>query len=198
VQGKPRPSADGTTPAAPVTDPAIDAVMAELKTVLVDLRRRGDADPLSNPIQLLALAIKEKVDAGALSLDAIERLIQRLSVEAFERRAGRLRHYLGETDRDANLKRLESLIRDLARDGDGGPPVPFDEFRQRVERPRFGVVFTAHPTFALAKALQEALVELALGATADGQPLGADDRQALIARVEGSEHRPDQPLDLAE
>ena len=54
--------------------------------------------------------------------------------------------------------------------------MPFEEFRQRVERPRFGVVFTAHPTFALAKGLQEALVELALGVTAAGQAL--DDEAA--------------------
>ena len=121
-----------------------------------------------------------------------------MSIEAFERRAVRLRHYLGETDGAAHLKRLESLIRGLSRDGDTDRPVPFDEFRRRVERPRFGVVFTAHPTFALAKALQEALVELALGVTADGRPLGDDERAALIDRVERREHRPDQPLDLAE
>ena len=198
VQGKPRPSPGGATPAAPASDPTTDAVMADLKAVLVDLRRQSDADPLSNPIRLLALAIRERLDAGALSLDAVERLIQRLSVEAFERRAARLRHYLGETDGAGNLKRLESLIRDLSRNGDDDRPVPFDEFRRRVERPRFGVVFTAHPTFALAKALQQALVELALGVRTDGRPLGDDDREALIARVEEREHRPDQPLDLAE
>ena len=179
-------------------DNPIEALLAELKSSLGGLRRRTDADPLSNPIQLLALAIKEKIDAGALSPAAIEQLIQRLSVEAFERRAERLRRYLGETDRAANLQRLRALIRDLTRDGERAPPVPFEEFRRRVERPRFGVVFTAHPTFALAQALQQALVELALGLTADGQPLEAERRQALLSRLARSEHRPDQPLDLDE
>src|SRR5919106_5663375 len=99
----------------PVTDNSTEALLADLKTTLGGLRRRTDADPLSNPIQLLALALKDKIDAGALSLALIEQLIQRLSVEAFERRAERLRRYLGETERDANLQRLRTLIHDLTR-----------------------------------------------------------------------------------
>ena len=83
-------------------DDPIDALLAELKTTLAGLRRRTDADPSSNPIQLLALAIKERMDAGALSAAVVEQLIQRLSVEAFARRAERLRRYLGETGRAAN------------------------------------------------------------------------------------------------
>ena len=112
----------------------------------------------------------------------IEQLIQRLSAEAFERRAERFRRYLGETDRDANLNRLRGLIHDLTR-GSEPTAVSFDEFRRRIERPRFGVVFTAHPTFALAKALQEALVELALGVAADGRPLAVEARERLLVRV---------------
>jgi hypothetical protein len=51
---------------------------------------------VSAVIQLLALALEEKIDAGTLSPTVIEQLIQRLSVEAFERRAERLRRYLGK------------------------------------------------------------------------------------------------------
>jgi phosphoenolpyruvate carboxylase len=193
-----RPSPDGAAPAAASTDSAIDVVMDDLKSALVDLRRRGETDPLSNAIQLLALAIKDKIDAGTLSVEVIERVIQRLSVEAFARRAERLRHYLEPSDRSANREHLRELIHGLAGQDGGGDAVPFDEFRKRVEQPRFGVVFTAHPTFALAKDLQEALVELALGVTAGGQALDADSRDALVRRVEQREHRPDHPLDLDE
>ena len=59
AQGKPRRSSDGAAPAVPASDPTTDAVMADLKAVLVDLRRQNDADPLSNPIRLLALAIRQ-------------------------------------------------------------------------------------------------------------------------------------------
>jgi phosphoenolpyruvate carboxylase len=192
------PGDDVSAGGAPAAGDSIDAEVVDLRTTLQDLRQRAEADPLSNPIQLLALTIKDKIDAGALSLGAIESLIQRLSIEAFERRAERLRRYLGESDRGANLTRVGDLIHQLTRDGDGSETVPFEEFRKRVEHPRFGVVFTAHPTFSLAKGLQEALAELALEVTADGQPLDAGRRKALSARVEQSEHRPDQPLDLDE
>jgi phosphoenolpyruvate carboxylase len=197
LEVRPRTAADEVAPLTPALDPT-EALLAELKTTLGVLRRRTDADPLSNPIQLLALAIKEKVDAGTLSPAVIEQLIQRLSVEAFERRAERLRRYLGETDRDGNLQRLHALIEGLTRDATRAQTVPFEEFRQRIERPRFGVVFTAHPTFAVACGLQQALVELALGVTAEGQPLDAERRQALLSRLAQREHRPDQPLDLDE
>ena len=138
------------------------------------------------------------MDAGALSAAVIEQLIQRLSVEALARRAERLRRYLGETGRAANLQRLRALIEDLTRNSAPAQTVSFEEFRQRIERPRFGVVFTAHPTFALARGVQQALVELALGVTAAGEALDTGHREALLDRLARSEHRPDQPLDLDE
>jgi phosphoenolpyruvate carboxylase len=189
------PPADDATPPTPGIDP-IDALMAGLKRELDALRRRAESDPLSNPIQLLALALKEKIEAGTLPLATIERLIQRWSIEAFGRRAERFRRYIGSGERATDPSRLRELIHGLTRVGD--QVLGFEEFRRRVEHPRFGVVFTAHPTFALARALQEALVELALGVSADGRPLDAERREALIARVEHSEHRPDQPLGLDE
>ena len=117
LDAKPRTSALEEEPPASAMDDPIDALLAELKTTLAGLRRRTDADPSSNPIQLLALAIKERMDAGALPAAVTEQLIQRLSTEAFARRAERLRRYLGETGRAANLQRLRALIHDLTRAG---------------------------------------------------------------------------------
>ncbi len=198
LNANPRVSGDEKAPAAPAMGDPIDGLLTELKTTLAGLRRRADADPSSNPIELLALAIKERIDAGALPTEVIEQLIQRLSVEAFGRRAERLRRYLGETERAANLQRLRTMIYGLTSDGARAQRVSFEEFRQRVERPRFGVVFTAHPTFALARGVQQALVELALGVTAADEPLDAARRAALLGRLAQVEHRPDQPLDLDE
>jgi hypothetical protein len=106
---------DGALSAPTTLEPG-DAATADLRRLLSELRRGAEADPLSNPIQLLALAIGEKIAAGTLSLEAIERLIQRLSIEAFGRRAERFRRYLGWVDRDTNLCHLEGLIRELTRD----------------------------------------------------------------------------------
>ena len=92
---------------------------------------------------------------------AVEQLIQRLTALSFLRRAGRLGRYLGESESAANRATIRQLIEGLAQDG-GARRVPFETFRERVERERFGVVITAHPTFSLARALQEVVVELAL------------------------------------
>ena len=147
--------------------------------------------PFGNPIQLLALDLSRRLDAGELSLAAIEQLVHRLTTESFVRRAGRLRRYLGESDGGANRATIRRLIEGLAHE-DGKPqPVPFETFRARVESERFGIVITAHPTFALASELRLLLTELALE---DGERTPA--RQARLATAGRREHRPDRPLDL--
>jgi len=181
-------------PVDPV-DPA--ALTAELGRDLAELRQHAELDPFSNPIQLLALRIRHRLESGELSLSALEQLIQRLTTDSFLRRAERLGRHLGETGRSANLAAIERLIRTLAHDPETGDKRPFEEFRRAVERDSFGIVVTAHPTFSLARALQEALVELALG---DGRDGAADSirRRGLIDLVGRTEHRPDRPLDLDE
>jgi phosphoenolpyruvate carboxylase len=189
-------AATETRPAAQVGDDA-DALMAELGRALADLRRRAEPDPFANPIGLLALRVKRQIDDGSLSLEALERLIARLTTLSFVARSERLRRYLGETGGEANRDRLRRLIEGLTRDRATGALLPFEAFREAVERTRFGVVFTAHPTFSLARELQTALVELALGTDAAGRPLDEQARSARIALAEAREHRPDAPLDLA-
>lgn len=178
-----------------VIDPG--ALAGELEQILADLRGLSEFDPFSNPILLLALRIMELLDRGELSLSALEQLIQHLTRESFVRRAERLGRYLGEVDPDTNIAKLRALIRGLAHDNEGRA-VPFQEFRQRIERARFGVVITAHPTFALAQSLQIKLVMVALGIGPDGVALDGPRRAALIDEIARAEHGPDDPLDLAE
>jgi phosphoenolpyruvate carboxylase len=142
------------------------------------------------------MEIRRRLDAGELSLATLEQLIQRLTMDSFVRRSERMGRYLGVCGRAANLERLRKLLRDLTRHDDG--TAPFESFRRAVERDRFGIVITAHPTFSLAKALQQILVALALGSSRDGTPLDAAARQSLIEQASHAEHRPDQPLDLFE
>ena len=169
------------------------ALLAELRDEVAARRAETELNPFGNPIRLLALDLGRRLDAGGLSLAAIEQLIQRLTAESFLRRADRLGRYLGESDEAANRDTVRRLIHGLARDARCAQTVPFETFRRRVESERFGIVVTAHPTFALARELRVLLCELALAEA--GDPAS---RQARLAEIGRREHRPDRPLDLAE
>ena len=115
-----------------------------LETGLAALRERSAADPFSNPIVLFAIDLSRRIDRGEITLDDLDVLVRDLTADAFAGRARMLRAYLGETNGAANRTVLSGYIEKLAAAND------FDSFRAIVERPVFGVVLTAHPTFAIA------------------------------------------------
>ncbi len=169
----------------------------EMRAELRALRAGRDADPFSNPIQLQALRLSRRIDAGEVSLSDVEQLIQRLTADAFLAGAGRLAGRMGETDPAANARVVRALIEGLAHDPETGVPVPFDRFRAAVERAPFGIVFTAHPTFALSATLLRIQAQLATGHDDRGRRLSAADRTTLVRRTLAAEHRPEKVLDLA-
>ena len=169
----------------------------EMRAELRALRVGRDVDPFSNPIQLLALRLSRRIDAGEVSLSDVEQLIQRLTADAFLAGAGRLAERMGETDPAANARIVRALIEGLAHDPETGAPVPFDTFRAAVERAPFGIVFTAHPTFALSATLLRIQAQLATGHDDRDRRLSAADRATLVRRTLAAEHRPETVLDLA-
>ena len=173
-----------------------DAALGALADALGEVRAAAERDPLANPIQSLACGLAERLVHGRLDDPALDRLLRRLTLDAFRSRAERLRAYLGEVDPQTNRARIEALVRGLAI-GPDGAPVSFETFARRVGRVHYGFVITAHPTFALARRLRELLVTLALGRTSDGRPLDPAGRAALLTEVEAVAHRPDPKLDLA-
>ena len=167
----------------------------ELRGVLQRLTSSTDQDPFSNPVLLLGLHISQRLETGDLSYGAIERLVQHLSADGFVRRAERLSRYLGEVDATENAELIRKCIHGLARRD--GAVLPFDAFRQAIEREMFGIVFTAHPTFTLSGELMTMLTSLATGRSASGAPLSDAERADLIANMARRAHRPDEDLSLA-
>ena len=157
---------------------------------LAELTRQAEEDPYANPIQLLALDIGRRLDKGELSLGALEQLIQRLVLTAFVERADRLGRRLGECDPGANEQRLRALIGRLAEGRS------FAEFQALVAREHFGIVMTAHPTFALTPELLRIAAQLASGRSSTGVPLSGADRNRLIDQAARLEHRPPRGIDL--
>ncbi len=65
-------------------------------------------------MKLLALELGKKLDRETLELGSIEDLIQHISAEAYEHRAGRISRYLGEHDAKKNEERLRAVFRQAA------------------------------------------------------------------------------------
>jgi phosphoenolpyruvate carboxylase len=179
---------------------AFDAARAEseLRDLMGDLSKLRERNPFGNTVKLLALELGKKLDRGTLELGSIEDLIQHISAEAYEHRAGRISRYLGEHDAKKNEERLRAVFRQAA--GMEGkskkPQKTFAEFQALLERELFGIVITAHPTFSQSKPMMQALAELAIDRDADGKKLPARERSRLLAQARAVEHRPAEKLDL--
>lgn len=197
-----------TLPTGPLlTDPvarfpapaALDcaALVADLGACLDRFTREGEEDPFTNPILHLSLEINRRLAAGALDLGTVEQLLQYLSADGFLGRTRRFAAKLGETDPAANDAVIRRLVRSIAQPDGEAAPIPFDDFRRRMEAEVFGIVITAHPTFNLSGPLMTALACLALDRDEQGQPLTASKRAALVSRMARSEHRPDATLTLS-
>jgi phosphoenolpyruvate carboxylase len=157
---------------------------------LGELTRQAADDPYANPIQLLALDIGRRIDKGELSLGVLEQLIQRLVLAAFIDRAERLGARLGECDPGTNGDRLSALIAGLAEGRS------FEAFQAILEREHFGIVMTAHPTFALTPELLRIAAQLASARSPTGVPLSPAERNRLIDQAARLEHRPSRGIDL--
>jgi phosphoenolpyruvate carboxylase len=127
------------------------------------LRGRAEEDPFGNPVLSVALAITRQLDAGELDEAAVGALVRELRDAAFVDRAARIAEYVGGVDMEANEHVLASLARHLLRPDPNDSPVPWAKFRDLVDRTRYAAVFTAHPTFALPKPVNQALADAASG-----------------------------------
>ena len=161
-----------------------------LGSILNRVRAQAAGDPSGNPILLFALDLTLRIDRGEISLDGLESMVQRLTVEAFGDRAQRMTNYLGEIGIAANERAVGALIEQKARGAS------FEEFSTALARNVFGIVFTAHPTFSMRLELARSLAELASGQTVEGVPLdqaGRDERMKAAALLE---HRPPTEISL--
>lgn len=169
----------------------------QYKDLLTDLGGRLDKywkrianEPQFNPVKQLAFELSRELEAGRLSLDDFSSMIKILSDRALMSRAQNMRSYIGEKNIDdagSDLIRFRGYVHEVAHVD--GKLISFDEFKAEFERPRKGVVFTAHPTFSMPQAMREFLIELI---EKPELALEADFKE----RLNKLEHRPDVDLDL--
>ena len=108
---------------------------------------------------------------GRLTLDDIAKQIADASVPALQARVdGLLRQVTFHKEQD-NEARLARLIGALAHDDRG--LIDFERFQQRVGTELAGIVFTAHPTFALSPEANEVAMALMRAGSVNARPNGA-------------------------
>lgn len=115
---------------------ADDLAAEGLQEIFTHYKADAADDPLTNPVRRLASEIFRVLEEEAVSLAEMERVIAEMGEDALE-------------DRTASFHRRRShgaAVREIL---DAAAEKGFEAFRSLVERNRAGVVFTAHPTFAL-------------------------------------------------
>jgi len=142
---------------------------ATLAALLRAYRENAEQDPFGNPIARMALELTRQVDRDEIGHGDLEGVVQHLSARALLRRAGRLAAYVGERDVAANEARLARLFDKVAQPAEGRT-VPFERFRAVVEAWHYGIVFTAHPTFATPLPLSRRIAGLAAAGVPEEPP----------------------------
>ncbi|MCG8443776.1 MAG: hypothetical protein MI723_18395, partial [Caulobacterales bacterium] len=143
------------------------------REVLAEGRARLAKEPDANPVRDLAYDVSRRLESGAISGDEVAGAAKIVCDAAFRRRADRLARYAPPVDLGAAL----SAAADEAA-GDG--------FAALLSRPAAGIVFTAHPTFALSREMRAILAALA------DDPDDAD----AGARLSATGHGPDPDITI--
>lgn len=108
---------------------------------------RIDADPLTNSVFSLAQTLFRKLEADETALEDLSALADEVHLMLLDERAGHFREQHAGAVPNAGWAPVRARLKALAAEG-------FDAFRTAVETPTGGIVFTAHPTFALSWALR--------------------------------------------
>ncbi len=143
--------------------------MEQIATLLDLVRRRVEQareDPFGSPILSVSLSITRMLDEGELDIAAVGAIVRQLRDQAFVDRAARISAYVGGVEMGANRTALAAVARNVLRPDALDSPVPWAQYRERVERSRYAVVFTAHPTFSLPREISTALARAACGEAA--------------------------------
>jgi len=160
-----------------------DELEAHLLGLVESAREQASEDPFRNPVLAVTLAITRSFDRGEIAEDDLEGLFARLRAEALDARAQRLRDYVGMAGEGASAVAAALVAAVPDRSG------ALENFAAFIHRTAFAVVFTAHPTFGMPRAVAERL------ARAAGLE-GPREREGLIGEAAALSTRPDVPVTL--
>ncbi|MEM8618000.1 MAG: phosphoenolpyruvate carboxylase, partial [Pseudomonadota bacterium] len=122
--------------------------LTNAKTALRAYAEGIEADPQNNSVFAYARDLFRSLEDGEQSTQDLSALINEVFSRLITERAERFAAQHAETDA------LDSRLRHLAAQG-------WQVFKQAVETPNGGIVFTAHPTFALSRETRQAFADYA-------------------------------------
>lgn len=139
-------------------------------------------DPLTNSVRRLAYDLAQLEAAGEVDHARLAATAKAISDEALIARADKFgaARVMGEGPHEAVGKALRAL-----------EGAPFDEARRLLERANAGLVFTAHPTFAMSRALRAAF-------SARAEARSEVEREAAASAIAALAHAPDTELLLVD
>ncbi|MEO0548481.1 MAG: phosphoenolpyruvate carboxylase [Pseudomonadota bacterium] len=127
---------------------------AQIDTAKAALRRHAsqiDANPLTNSVFTYAHDLFRQLERGETDIEQLGDIVQQIYSDLVEERAQRFRdqHTASETP---ITDRLNAQLTALAEQG-------WEAFRSALETSSGGIVFTAHPTFAMSREARVALAD---------------------------------------
>lgn len=156
------------------TNPAPDLAQLHARCLarLAEHNAAALRDPMAAGVRRLAIDLMDQLEEGHLSEAALNGLVKRVADAALAVRARRLAASKPEGDWRGVVAAALAPLKGK----------PLAEVKAALETSRLGVVFTAHPTFALSRAMRDAIGEMAGGEKPDLSALT---------------HLPDRPITLA-
>lgn len=126
--------------------------ISSAKKALREYATRIDYNPQTNSVFAYAGELFQRLEKGETDLSQLEVLVGDVYSSLIDERAQRFRdqHQLA----DGQIwKDLEQRLHEIAQSG-------WEKFREMLETPMGGVVFTAHPTFAMSKTARDRLADV--------------------------------------
>lgn len=128
---------------------------ARIRKFLRDHAEGIDRDPLTNSVFSFALQLFQDLEAGRTSLSSVAETVDVLHFDLLQARADKFRAQHTEIGKPKDA--FAGVSAQLSALAKSDP----DRFRETVTRRAGGIVFTAHPTFALSQRLRRAFANYA-------------------------------------
>lgn len=134
----------------------------EAKAFLRKAADRIAVEPLTNSVASLAHVFFLGLESNTTSMAELGDVIGDVHSELIEIRATRFRKQHFDANSSDGWSSVEQVLRQHAEHG-------FEHFKQRVEQVTGGIVFTAHPTFAISRTLRDAFAIFTVDPTTENR-----------------------------